>query len=586
MALTVTATFAANDFGDGVFLGVRVLTGAAASASQPGASYGTSGTSEQSHALTTTVTGSMVFGLYSDALNNDTSPTAVAGTTLLDNSSPSTGGNGITFLSFRDTSATGTPGSATRGFSGGTSGAGAVAMAEILASGTIALDSSAPSPTWADTGSGSSVTSASFTPPAGSLLVAIAGADANTGHAATDLAVTDSSGLTWKRLAFGNGSSGVGMIAAVYVADVPAGGGTNASAGSAAGTGAANAAVPRVSPAAGSAAGTGAAQAPVASVKPAAGLAAGTGTGQSPAAAVSASAGLAAGTGTGLAAVVTLSAAAGAATGTGTGQSAAVAISAAAGNAAGTGAAAGATASTTGHASAPAGLAAGTGAAGDPAVAVSLPASLATGTGAAQSPAARIGAAAGAASGSGAALAATVSAAGAGSAPAGLAAGTGAARDATAVISGSASALAGLAAGSGTAWGATSGLPSWPDVERAVCDLLAALGTCGLDTRPSLQATLPYLRVTRTGGSDDGITDAATVSVDVFAPGASLAKQVAEQARQLLIGGSPGALPARATGHGVVDRVITVTGPVRLPPTDSGGLRMVVASYRVSMRRG
>jgi hypothetical protein len=49
------------------------------------------------------------------------------------------------------------------------------------------------------------------------------------------------------------------------------------------------------------------------------------------------------------------------------------------------------------------------------------------------------------------------------------------------------------------------------DAELAVCDLLAGLGTAGTDTRPSLQGTLPYLRVTRTGGSDDGITDISTV---------------------------------------------------------------------------
>jgi hypothetical protein len=126
---------------------------------------------------------------------------------------------------------------------------------------------------------------------------------------------------------------------------------------------------------------------------------------------------------------------------------------------------------------------------------------------------------------------------------------------------------------------------TWPDVERAVCDLLAGLGSTGTETRPSLQTTLPYIRVTRTGGSDDGVTDAATISVDVFAQGATQAKAVAEQARQLLAGSSPGSLPARQTDHGVVDRVITNSGPVRLPATDSAGLRMAVASYRVSMRR-
>lgn len=226
MAMTVTATFTSNDFGDGAFLDLGVATGALSAASQTGATYGTaSGGNDAGHAsLTTTVTGSRVFGVFGDPALNDASPVPVAGTTTAANSSPVTGGNAITLISFRSSAATGTPGSTSFGFASGV-GAGSIAMAEILPNGTIALDASAPSPTWADTGSGGSVTSASFTPVAGSLLVASVGADANSGHPATVLTVSGG-GLTWTRLAFG--ASSLGMVCAVFIADVPAGGGGGA----------------------------------------------------------------------------------------------------------------------------------------------------------------------------------------------------------------------------------------------------------------------------------------------------------------------------------------------------------------------
>lgn len=133
--------------------------------------------------------------------------------------------------------------------------------------------------------------------------------------------------------------------------------------------------------------------------------------------------------------------------------------------------------------------------------------------------------------------------------------------------------------------GASPGPPplprySWPDVELALCDLLAGLGTCGIETRPNLASTLPYIRVTRTGGTDDRVTDVATVSVDVFAASRSDAKATAERTRQLLVFGLP-----VATDHGVLDWAATITGPSPLPPTNSGSLRMAVASYRISMRR-
>lgn len=123
-------------------------------------------------------------------------------------------------------------------------------------------------------------------------------------------------------------------------------------------------------------------------------------------------------------------------------------------------------------------------------------------------------------------------------------------------------------------------LLTWPDVERALGDFLSDLGTTGTETPLTLQTSVPWIRITRTGGTDDRITDRASVSIDVFAQNASDAKQAAHQIRERLLT----RLPA-ATGHGQLDWASTTTGPTSLPPTDSGRLRLAVASYTVSMRR-
>ena len=224
-SMTVTGTFPANDWNDGCFTSVYVLTGAKAAASQPGASYGTgSGGSDSSQkSITTTTAGSWVVGSYSDPGNANSSPTMLSNTIMVANDPD--GAAGIDFLVFRSLSATGTPGSATYGADSSASGFlnGTITLAELLPStgGTISLDSTSPSTLYADTGAGNTSTTGSFAPVSGSLLFAVVAADANPGHSATDIQVSDSASLTWHRLAFGNGSSG--MIVALFVADVPGG---------------------------------------------------------------------------------------------------------------------------------------------------------------------------------------------------------------------------------------------------------------------------------------------------------------------------------------------------------------------------
>lgn len=127
-------------------------------------------------------------------------------------------------------------------------------------------------------------------------------------------------------------------------------------------------------------------------------------------------------------------------------------------------------------------------------------------------------------------------------------------------------------------------LAPFPDPERALGDLLADLGTTGNKTTVTLQDTLPYIRIRRTGGSDDEITDSATVSADVFAADADAAKALAERIRARLISG-PFAGTSFRTGHGVIDRAATAVAPQLIPATDSANLALAVASYRITMRR-
>ena len=279
---------------------------------------------------------------------------------------------------------------------------------EVLSAGSAAIDSSTPAA--AGTGS-SSTTSPSFAPPAGAVLVAVVTA-IGTGTQAVTISDTSGLGLTWTQRGTTQ-SSGYTGTAAVFTATVPGGGGADADAGDAAGTGAAENAVAGIGPAAGDASGSGAALGASAGPGVAAATAAGTGAALAASAGVSPPAGLASG--------------AGAAPGPVPG------VSPGAGGAAGTGAALGASVSTSGNADADAGAAAGSGSALVPGVMVSVLAGLAAGSGSALAPGPGIAIPGGVAGGDGAALGAAVSSSGT-SASAGLAAGYGLALGASVIV--------------------------------------------------------------------------------------------------------------------------------------------------------
>jgi hypothetical protein len=208
MAITVTAAQGGST-GNGILLRVKVLTGQAASPIGANASKANTAAAALDTSITTTVTGSYVYGAVESAVAG--SLTAAAGTTLFDNVNDPT--NGEQYGTCRTTSTTGTPGATTVGAT--TSAIGDVALLEILAGTGLTEDASSPAP--ASTTATTTITSASFTPPAGSLLVAMVASDGGTGT--VTVTVSDSSSLTWTQRA--NAAGTHTGYAGVWTAPVP-----------------------------------------------------------------------------------------------------------------------------------------------------------------------------------------------------------------------------------------------------------------------------------------------------------------------------------------------------------------------------
>jgi len=209
--MTVTAT-QVNHPANGMALRVMVLTNCAAT--QNGAVK--TADAAQRVTITTTVTGSQVYGAAVASPHSASAYTAEPLSTAIDNINDAT--NNEQYLTFKSTSATGTPGPTLHGFDSAQSG-GCCAL-EVLPNGTITEDASAP-PLADNAGvfSVTTVTTASFTPPAGSLLVALVSSDGGSGI--TTMSVTDTGGgLSWSEPVKANVSSS--DYAGVWIAQVPA----------------------------------------------------------------------------------------------------------------------------------------------------------------------------------------------------------------------------------------------------------------------------------------------------------------------------------------------------------------------------
>lgn len=132
---------------------------------------------------------------------------------------------------------------------------------------------------------------------------------------------------------------------------------------------------------------------------------------------------------------------------------------------------------------------------------------------------------------------------------------------------------------------ANSVLTPFPDIERVLVVLLGAIegvAGAGAVTPSNLGAddSMPFIRVQRTGGGDDLITDSAKVSIDAFGATRDDAYSLAEQIRQILLKN-----PIVANGY-VIDHVATGVGPTDIPwGADASNVRRFNASYTLSVRR-
>jgi len=129
-------------------------------------------------------------------------------------------------------------------------------------------------------------------------------------------------------------------------------------------------------------------------------------------------------------------------------------------------------------------------------------------------------------------------------------------------------------------------MASFPDIEAALLLLLAPLAGgashIATQTDPGLVEKLPFVRVYRFGGTDDGFTDEARVGVDAFAATRPGGYALAESLRQLLADGPHSVLTPG--GWVVLDTSETGAAPVEVPYGDSR-VRRWAADYRITARR-
>ena len=120
-------------------------------------------------------------------------------------------------------------------------------------------------------------------------------------------------------------------------------------------------------------------------------------------------------------------------------------------------------------------------------------------------------------------------------------------------------------------------LAPFPDAEAVVIDLLEPVAP-GYTELPD-NFTPDAIRVTRTGGSDDGITDYALVEVTSFGSSRARAWQMDGAVRQWIL-----AAGGTSVNGVLVDLTRTATPSQQLPDPRED-LRVVTSSYRLAFRR-
>ncbi|AHH98331.1 hypothetical protein [Kutzneria albida] len=111
-----------------------------------------------------------------------------------------------------------------------------------------------------------------------------------------------------------------------------------------------------------------------------------------------------------------------------------------------------------------------------------------------------------------------------------------------------------------------------------VAYLTGQCGLLGVSVDMPNTPPLPFALVTRTGGSDDYITDAATIDIDVFNTTRSTAYDTAAQVHALMR-----RLRHTAVGTTVIDHAETIMGPTWVSYDDEH-LQRYVMRMRIDSR--
>ncbi len=207
MAITVTATASGSGAINGLFLAVRVLNNAALTQSGSVAQSVTA--TKPQLPITPGTSGSLVYGVAAVGTSGTAFSSLLANTTSIFASSLV---GGEYWGAYRSSAAT-TTSPTTYGWGNPTETSGTlfVACAEIQSNGST-LTEDASTPAVASSGAAKTVTTASFTPPAGSVLVALVGSNWS-GSSTLTQAVTDSAGAyTWTPLVQASASAQVSVV--------------------------------------------------------------------------------------------------------------------------------------------------------------------------------------------------------------------------------------------------------------------------------------------------------------------------------------------------------------------------------------
>lgn len=220
MAITVTATN--SDGSAGIYLQVEVITGVKETG---GASASATGSSSGSASLTPAGSGSFIAWSFEGANSGDSAPAAAANNSLLTvashgDSATDTNGFALAHGYYSGTVTSGTP--VTAGAANpAVAGSGELAAYELPLAGPLTWVEDTSTPAWVHSSAAATITTASFTPPAGAVLVAVVQWNfAGSGNPSTTMTVSGG-GLTWTARKYNSTSAGANGGVGIFTATVP-----------------------------------------------------------------------------------------------------------------------------------------------------------------------------------------------------------------------------------------------------------------------------------------------------------------------------------------------------------------------------